>query len=117
MLDCEGSAAGRGYDYEEKYVAKKPISPSEDHRKEDRKEYKVSGTSTLHLAAPSVASCGSSAQHNCCELWPRDGADVCRLQPNRSQFRAKTITGRTQQQQPSSQCEGDASKESSDKFV
>ena len=54
---------------EEKYVAKKPISPSKDHRKEDRKqEYKVSGTSTLHLAAPSVASCGSSAQHNCCEV-------------------------------------------------
>ena len=50
---------------EEKYVDRKPISPSEDYRKEDRKEYKVSGTSTLHLAAPSVASCGSSAQHNC----------------------------------------------------
>ena len=54
MLDCEGPAAGRGHDYEEKYVARKPISPSKDHRKEDRKEYKVSGTSTLHLAAPSV---------------------------------------------------------------
>ena len=39
---------------EEKYVVTKPISPSKDHRKEDRKEYKVSGTSTLHLAAPSV---------------------------------------------------------------
>ena len=39
---------------EEKYVFTKPISPSKDHRKEDRKEYKVSGTSTLHLAAPSV---------------------------------------------------------------
>ena len=55
MLDCEGSAAGRGHDFnEEMYVVKKPISPSKDHRKEDRKEYKVSGTSTLHLAAPSV---------------------------------------------------------------
>ena len=69
MLDCEGSVAGRGRDYyEEMYVARKPISPSEDYRKEDRKEHKVSGTSTLHLAAPSVASCGSSAQHNCCEF-------------------------------------------------
>ena len=69
-MDCEGSAAGRGHDYyEEMYVAMEPISPSKDHRKEDRKqEYKVSGTSTLHLAAPSVASCGSSAQHNCCEF-------------------------------------------------
>ena len=55
MLDCEGSVAGRGHDdNEEMYVARKPISPSQDHRKEDRKEYKVSGTSTLHLAAPSV---------------------------------------------------------------
>ena len=55
MLDCEGSVAGRGRDYyDEMYVARKPISPSKDHRKEDRKEYKVSGTSTLHLAAPSV---------------------------------------------------------------
>ena len=55
-MDCEGSVAGRGHDYyEEMYVAKKPISPSKDYRKEDRKqEYKVSGTSTLHLAAPSV---------------------------------------------------------------
>ena len=55
MLDCKGSVAGRGHDYhKEMYVARKPISPSKDHRKEDRKEYKVSGTSTLHLAAPSV---------------------------------------------------------------
>ena len=52
----------------EMYVDPKPISTSEDYRKEDRKEHKVSGTSTLHLAAPSVASCGSSAQHNCCEV-------------------------------------------------
>ena len=67
-VGLRGSADGRGHDYEEKYVARKPISPSKDHRKEDRKEHKVSGTSTLHLAAPSVASCGSSAQHNCCEV-------------------------------------------------
>ena len=66
-MDCEGSAAGRGHDYQ-MYVDTKPISTSEDYRKEDRKEHKVSGTSTLHLAAPSVASCGSSAQHNCCEV-------------------------------------------------
>jgi len=66
MLDCKGSVAGRGRDYyAEMYVARKPISPSEDYRKEDKKEYKVSGTSTLHLAAPSVANCGSSTQHNC----------------------------------------------------
>ena len=49
---------------EEKYVAKKPISPSKDHRKEDTKEYKVSEPSTLHLAWPSVVCCGSSAPHN-----------------------------------------------------
>ena len=68
-VGLRGSAAGRGHDYnEEMYVARKPISPSKDHRKEDRKEHKVSGTSTLHLAAPSVASCGSSAQHNCYEF-------------------------------------------------
>ena len=53
-MDCEGSVAGRGHEYKEMYVARKPISPSEDYRKEDKKEYKVSGTSTLHLAAPSV---------------------------------------------------------------
>ena len=65
MLDCEGPAAGRGHDYKEKYVAMKPLSPSKDFKKEDTKEYKVSEPSTLHLARPSVASCGSSAQHNC----------------------------------------------------
>ena len=65
MLGCEGPAAGRGYDYKEKYVAMKPLSPSKDFKKEDTKEYKVSEPSTLHLARPSVASCGSSAQHNC----------------------------------------------------
>ena len=31
-MDCEGSAAGRGHDYnEEMYVDRKPISPSEDY--------------------------------------------------------------------------------------
>ena len=63
-VGLRGSAAGRGHDYEEKYVARKLISPSEDHRKEDKKEYKVSEPSTLHLAGPSVVCCGSSAQHN-----------------------------------------------------
>ena len=64
-VGLRGSAAGRGRDYEEKFVAKKPLSPSKDFKKEDTKEYKVSEPSTLHLARPSVASCGSSAQHNC----------------------------------------------------
>ena len=64
MLDCEGSAAGRGHDYKEKYVAMKPLSPSKDFKKEDIKEYKVSEPSTLHLAWPSVVCCGSSAPHN-----------------------------------------------------
>ena len=63
-VGLRGSAAGRGHDYEEKYVARKPISPSKDHRKEDTKEYKVSEPSTLHLARPSVVCCGSSAPHN-----------------------------------------------------
>ena len=77
MLDCEGPAAGRGHDYEEKYVARKPISPSEDHRKEDKKEYKVSEPSTLHLAGPSVVCCGSSAAQQNRTKLPRDGAEVC----------------------------------------
>ena len=64
MLDCEGPAAGRGHNYEEKYVAMKPLSPSKDFKKEDIKEYKVSEPSTLHLARPSVVCCGSSAPHN-----------------------------------------------------
>ena len=64
MLGCEGPAAGRGYDYKEKYVAMKPLSPSKDFKKEDIKEYKVSEPSTLHLARPSVVCCGSSAPHN-----------------------------------------------------
>ena len=65
MLDCEGPAAGRGHDYKEKYVAMKPLSPSEDFKKEDIKEYKVSEPSTFHLARPSVVCCGSSAHaHN-----------------------------------------------------
>ena len=64
-MDCEGPAAGRGLDYEEKYVAMKPLSPSKDFKKEDIKEYKVSEPSTLHLARPSVFCCGSSAHaHN-----------------------------------------------------
>ena len=64
-VGLRGPAAGRGRDYEEKFVAKKPLSPSKDFKMEDTKEYKVSEPSTLHLARPSVASCGSSAQHNC----------------------------------------------------
>ena len=59
MLDCEGPAAGRGHDYEEKYVAMKPLSPSKDFKKEDIKEYKVSEPSTLHLARPSVVCCAA----------------------------------------------------------
>ena len=63
-VGLRGSAAGRGRDYEEKFVAKKPLSPSKDFKMEDTKEYKVSEPSTLHLARPSVVCCGSSAPHN-----------------------------------------------------
>ena len=63
-VGLRGSAAGRGRDYEEKFVAKKPLSPSKDFKMEDTKEYKVSEPSTLHLAWPSVVCCGSSAPHN-----------------------------------------------------
>ena len=64
-VGLQGSAAGRGRDYEEKFVAKKPLSPSKDFKMEDTKEYKVSEPSTLHLARPSVVCCGSSAHaHN-----------------------------------------------------
>ena len=63
-VGLRGSAAGRGRDYEEKFVAKKPLSPSKDFKMEETKEYKVSEPSTLHLAWPSVVCCGSSAPHN-----------------------------------------------------
>ena len=76
-----------------KFVAKKHLSPSKDFKKEDIKEYKVSEPSTLHLARPSVACCGSSAQHNNRTKLPRDGAEVCCLETNRCQFQAQTISG------------------------
>ena len=76
-VGLRGSAAGRGRDYEEKFVAKKPLSPSKDFKMEDTKEYKVSEPSTLHLAWPSVVCCGSSAAQQNRTKLPRDGAEVC----------------------------------------
>ena len=112
-MDCEGPAAGRRHDYEEKYVAMKPLSPSKDFKMEDTKEYKVSEPSTLHLARPSVVCCGSSAHaHNRANFdhemvlmsagWNQHEVS--------SQTRPSARGLTTGQQQQESQCEGEISK-------